>query len=132
MMDAFLSGGVMMWPILAVGVGVAWLAGRTALGIRGGHAGRGAVARGLQALLFWGGMSVVLGILGMATGLVIMAQAVRAAGAVHAPLIWGGLSVALVPLVFSLVVFLFAATAWFVLRQWSERAWEAGGVAAAA
>jgi hypothetical protein len=130
MTEAFLSGGVMMWPILAVGLGVAWLAVRTALRIRGGGSGRGEVARGLQALLFWGAMAVVLGVLGMATGLVIMAQAVRAAGEVDAPLVWGGLSVTLVPVLFALVVFLFAATAWFFLREWSERG-EAGGRTAA-
>jgi hypothetical protein len=124
MIEAFLSGGVMMWPILAVGVGTVWLAVRTALRIRGGPSDPGDVARGLQALLFWGVMAVVMGVLGMATGIVLMAQAVWAAGDVHAPLLWGGLSVALIPLLFSLLVFLFAALAWFLLRGWAERVGE--------
>jgi hypothetical protein len=117
----FASGGVMMWPILVVGAGIAWIGVRTALRLsRGvsGAVGGEEVDRGLQGILFWGGAAVVLGFLGTTVGLVIMAQAVVLAGTVSAPLLWGGFGVALVPLVFALVVFLFSTVLWFLLHQW--------------
>lgn len=132
MTEFFASGGVIMWPILAVGLGVVWISGRTALRLRGRNpspdgAGPDEVRRGLQAILFWGVMAVVLGLLGTTVGIVIMTRAVALAGAAEAPLIWGGIGVALVTLAFGLLVFLLSATLWFVLHQWQGRV-EAGAV----
>jgi hypothetical protein len=119
----FASGGVMMWPILAVGVGIGWMGIRTALRLSrpdgvSSTGGGDEVARGLQGILFWGGAAVVLGLLGTTVGLVLMGDAVARAGAAHPPLVWGGLAVALVPLIFALVVFLGASVLWFILHQW--------------
>lgn len=121
MTRAFLSGGVVMWPMLAVALGLVWIAARTTMRLRAAEAPAEDVERGLHALLFWGGMGVLLGVLGTITGLVIMTQAIGRAGAVEAPLVWGGVGVSLVSLIFGLLIFIFAALAWFPLRQWSLR-----------
>lgn len=131
MSEFFASGGVMMWPILAVALGVLWIAVRTGVRLAGAGSGPGGstpegatapeVARGLQGILFWGAMAVVLGFLGTTVGVVVMARAVALAGAVEAPLIWGGVGVALVTLAFGLAVFLLAALLWFLLRSWEAR-----------
>jgi energy-converting hydrogenase Eha subunit E len=118
MIEMFRSGGVVMWPMLAVAVGILWVAVRTALRARQGAAESDAVQRGLQAILFWGVMSVVLGTVGTVGGLVIMTQAIARVGSVESRLIWGGVGVSLVTLIFGLVIFLLSAVTWFTLRQW--------------
>jgi hypothetical protein len=114
------SGGVVMWPMAAVALGILWLAARTAAGLRQGASDE-EVQRGLFGLLFWGGMSVLLGVLGSVIGFVVMTQAAALAGAVEPRLIWGGVSHSLISLIFGTALFLLAATLWFVLRLWHHR-----------
>lgn len=121
MIDAFSSGGVLMWPMLAVALGILGLVVRAGARIGRGEGPTPEVDRGLQAILFWGVTAVLLGVLGTVVGLVIMTRAITLAGAVEAPLVWGGVGVSLVTLIFGLLIFLFASLAWFTLRQWSAR-----------
>jgi biopolymer transport protein ExbB/TolQ len=126
MMEFFLSGGIMMWPMAAVALGILYLAGRTAGRVRRGDAAPDAAAdevqRGMQGILFWGVMSILLGALGTVSGIVVMTHAAAQAGGVVEPaLIWGGISLALSSLVFGIVLFIVAAVLWFVLRLWQFR-----------
>ncbi len=120
MIEAFRDGGVMMWPMLIVALGIAWTAMRTALRAQQDPTAE-EVRRGMQSVLFWGGMAVLLGLLGTAVGLTITAQAAARAPDVPANLIWGGIGVTLITLIFGLLIFLFAALAWFALSAWSAR-----------
>jgi biopolymer transport protein ExbB/TolQ len=115
MIEWFQSGGVVMWPLLVVAFGVGGLGVRTAVGISRDQ-GAEEIQRGLEAILFWGAMSVPLGLLGTVGGLVVMTEAIALVGAVEAPLVWGAVGVAMVPLVFALTIFLLALTVWFTLR----------------
>ncbi len=121
MIETFRSGGIMMWPMLAVALGVGWLAVRTGLRLRQGREAPEVARRGLQAILFWGVMAVVLGALGTVVGLVLATRAIALAGAVEPSLVWGGVGVSLVTLVFGLLIFLFAALVWFPLYRWHGR-----------
>jgi biopolymer transport protein ExbB/TolQ len=121
MTDAFLSGGIVMWPLLAVGVGILVLAARAAWLTREPDRPASDAETTVQAILFWGVMAVLLGVLGTVAGIVQMAQAVGLAGRVEAPLLWGGLGVALVTLLFGLLIFVVALVLWFGLRQWTAR-----------
>jgi biopolymer transport protein ExbB/TolQ len=125
MMQMFLSGGVTMWPLLAVAVGIAALGLRNGVRVWQGREPE-AVRRGLHTILFWGAMSALLGFVGTVTGFVIMTQAIAMAGAAEPSLVWGGVGVSLVTSMFGLVIFLFSALVWFVLRQWSQRRMSAG------
>jgi biopolymer transport protein ExbB/TolQ len=122
MIDFFLKGGVVMWPLAAVGLGILYLAGRTAARLRRGNAAADEVQRGLQGVLFWGVMSVLLGALGTVGGIIVMTDAVAQAGGAEPRLIWGGVSLALTSLVFGLALFIAAAALWFALRFWLSRA----------
>lgn len=120
MIELFRTGGVIMWPMLAVAGGIAWLVLGTAARLwrrRDPEASE----RSLHAVLFWGIMSVVLGAIGTVGGLVVMTRAIALAGAVEAPLVWGGVSVSLVPLITGLALFLLSAVSWFGLREWRAR-----------
>ena len=122
MIETFLSGGTMMWPLLAVGIGIVWMAVRAGALLRAPTPPDEDAHRRLQAILFWGAMSVVLGVLGTAVGLVVAARAIQRIGEVDSVLVWSGVGVALIPLIFGILIFLFAALAWVALRHWARRA----------
>jgi biopolymer transport protein ExbB/TolQ len=130
--DAFAQGGIVMYPLLVVGLGVLWLAARAAWLMTRPDGGSAEVERSLQGVLFWGAFSVVLGLLGTAVGIIQIAQAVTLSRQVEPILVWGGFGVALVTLIFGLLIFLVAGMLWFVLRQWSWRRFGRVRVATAA
>jgi biopolymer transport protein ExbB/TolQ len=119
MREAFVQGGIVMYPLLVIALGILWLAARAAWLLSRRERTDAEVERPLQGLLFWGAFSVVLGLLGTAVGIIQIAQAIMLAGQVEATLVWGGFGVSLVTLIFGLLIFLLAAVLWFVLRQWS-------------
>jgi biopolymer transport protein ExbB/TolQ len=123
MIETFQSGGVMMWPMLAIALGVAFLAARAAYQLGWGNTAPGLVERSLQSLLFWGAVGLVLGVLGTVVGLVQMAQAIaRVGGPVLSPATLGdGFGVTLITMIFGLLLLLAALILWFGLRQWLER-----------
>jgi hypothetical protein len=121
MIEFFLSGGYVMWPMAAVASGVLYLSARAALRIRRDGAGEDGVQRDMHAILFWGVMATLLGALGTASGVAVMARAAAMAGGAEAALIWGGVSMALVSLVFGVAVFIAAALLWFLLRLTQAR-----------
>lgn len=122
MSEMFRNGGLMMWPLLATAAGILWLSARTAMRLTGGDRSRLEEAgRGLHAILFWGAMAAVLGLLGTVVGVIMMTRAIQAAGTVEPSLAWAGVGVTLITLLFGLLIFLLSAVSWFVLRQWHGR-----------
>ena len=74
----------------------------------------------MDSILFWGGFSLVTGILGTLVGIMIAAQSIEQAGMVSPTLVWGGIKVALYSSVFGLLVLALASLAWFVLHlRWN-------------
>ncbi len=128
MIDRFLSGGVMMWPLLFVAVGVAALAVRTALHLRSGASRLPRAQATMRSILFWGGMSLLLGLLGTVVGMLVMADAIQRAGGASPGLVWGGVGVSLVSLIFGIAILLFSGLVWAALHRWSERVRESAGV----
>lgn len=118
MTERFIEGGIVMWPLLLVAVGVLVLVARTAVKVFD-SADRvpEEIEGGLHTILFWGAFSAVLGLLGTTIGITQMAQAIMLAGAVEPMLVWGGVAVALPPVIFGLLILLVAAFCWLLLRQ---------------
>jgi biopolymer transport protein ExbB/TolQ len=118
MADFFQGGGVMMWPMSLVGLAILFLAVHAAVLL----ARREPEVEGrLRAVLFWGVMSLVLGVLGTTVGIVQMAEAVARSGGVRVTTLLGGFGVSLITSIFGLLIFLVAAMLWFALRQWHLR-----------
>lgn len=115
MLEIFASGGIMMWPLLVIGIGILVIAGGAGLALSR-DATSALLDQRMQSLLFWGAMSVVLGLLGTVIGLVQMGQVIQMAGAVTTPLVWSGVSVALVNLLFGLLIFTLSLLLWYALR----------------
>lgn len=122
MIHAFRDGGFIMWPMVVAALGIVYLAAITVVRLRRPEVDVDSVGRSLKGILFWGAISVLLGLLGTVTGMVVAAQAISLAGEVDARLAWGGFSVTLVSFVFGLVIFLVAALLWFPLHHWHGRA----------
>jgi hypothetical protein len=107
----FLSGGVIMWPLLSIALGIAWIAVRTTARLFRDPPPSGDLQRKAGAVLFWGTIALILGGVGTVAGLVVIARAVIAAGHVAMPIVWGGIALTLIPLLFGIAVFLGAGTA---------------------
>lgn len=103
-------------------LGILWLGGSTAVRIQSGRVRGDEAGRGLQAILFWGSMALVLGLLGTVVGVVTMAQSIASAGTAPQGLVWGGFGVALSTFIFGLLIFIVSAILWFALDQWRKRA----------
>ncbi len=120
----FLSGGVIMWPLLALALGVVASALRAGIELS-----RNASDHALVPLLFWGVVALLVGALGTVTGLVLMARRIAAAGGVSPELVWGGLGVTLVSLVFGILIFLMSGFLWLALDAWRRRLASSHGAA---
>lgn len=119
MIDWFMDGGLIMWPLVAVALGVIALSARAAVALRApGTAGQ---APRLAPILFWGGVALLLGTLGTVVGLMVAARNIAAAGGASAALIWSGVGVTLTSLVFGILVFLVAGLLWLPLDTWRRR-----------
>ena len=70
----------------------------------------------LDAVLFWGGFAMIAGVLGTVVGVVIAAQSIEAAGAVHPTLVWGGIKVAMLTSAFGTLILGISALSWFGLQ----------------
>lgn len=116
LVDFFRSGGIIMWPLLAIGLAVLGLA------LRAGHElyvkseATPRAERWTGGVLFWGLMALVLGLLGTFVGVSLTARAIMRAGDVPASVAWGGVGVALTTTIFGLLILGVAALAWFLLR----------------
>lgn len=120
MIEAFRDGGYIMWPMLAVLIGVLVLSARTAGRLRSGAAPE-LLRHELRTILFWGLVGALLGILGTALGLMQIGQAVQLAGTVSAVLLWAGIGVVVTTTAFGIMIFLLAAFVWMILNAWSGR-----------
>lgn len=131
MIDLFVSGGLIMWPLLALALGVVAVAVRAAITLRGldraadpaepPSAKADIRGRTLTPILFWGGVALLVGALGTVIGLVIMARRIGAAGGASAGLVWGGIGVTLVSFGFGILIFLLSGFLWLGLDSWRRR-----------
>lgn len=125
MTDWFLSGGVVMWPLLALAFGV--VASAVRAGMKSDSTASG---RTLVPILFWGAVALLVGALGTVTGLVIMARRIAVAGGASSGLVWGGVGVSLISLAFGILIFLLSGFLWLALDAWRRRLATRSGAAA--
>jgi biopolymer transport protein ExbB/TolQ len=123
MVEWFQMGGVMMWPILVCALLVLGLAVRASLSLGRGTSARPArVLSAADAVLFWGGLGAVFGVLGTVVGAAQMAGAIERAGAIQASTLWAGIGVALITSIAGMVILIVALLLWMALRSvyWSR------------
>lgn len=116
MIETFRAGGIVMWPLLAIAIGILVQAARAGIALRSPGQISPADQRRTAGVLFWGCMALVLGLIGTFVGIAHVAAAVQSAGGVSASLAWGGVGVSLIPTIFALMVLFVAGVLWFLLR----------------
>ena len=122
MFQLFVMGGPFMWILLLITVTVVTLSCRDALALAKGRDSSHIESRnGSGAILFWGCIAAVLGVLASLIAVYLSLSAIRQAGLVNPNLLAEGISVALITTIFGLLILAYSAVAWFTLRWWSRR-----------
>ena len=115
MIELFVKTGPFAWPQLIMAAAIAILVVRKTAALFGREASV-ETERGLNAIIFWVGISLLTGFLGHYAGIYGAMLAVARAGDVSAAVMAGGYAESLLTILWGLLIFLFSALAWFVLR----------------
>jgi len=117
MIRLFVLGGPYMYVLVLLAVIVAVLAVKKAFDLFG-RAGleRTRRMRGVDAILFWGCISAVLGFMGQFSGHYKSLMVIRNAEIINPRLVAEGIAVSLITTVFGLIILAISAMIWFGLR----------------
>ena len=117
MMRIFFEGGPFMWPLLAFAIAIMVLIVKKAPAAFGGReADQVDRESGVNAILFWGCMSLLTGFLAHYTGIYNAMLAISRAGDISPAVMARGYAQSLVPILTGLLICVASAVAWFVLR----------------
>jgi biopolymer transport protein ExbB/TolQ len=122
MMKLFVEGGLYMFPLLVLAVVILVLTIKKALDlfVREGL-DRERLERGLGAILFWGCVAAVLGIMGQLQGQYISLKTISQVDTISPTLVAEGMAVSLITTLFGLMQLAFAGIAWFTLSTRFQR-----------
>jgi len=116
-MNLFREMGFYFWPLALIAIAVVGLAVRAATRLRGARPEDAApVEHTINAVLFWGCVAAVVGVLGQFHGIYQALKVISMAPAVSPPIIWGGLAVSFSSTLAGLGILLVAALLWATLR----------------
>ena len=116
-LQVFMQGGLLMWPlvlIVLVVLGIVVRAWRH-LVVRGKR-DTFAIESCLDGLLFWGGFSVLIGVLGSAVGYHKAMTALAQRGLANPRALWAGGAEGLVSSIAGLLILVGAGACWYLLR----------------
>ena len=117
MLNLFIRGGIFMWPLLFIGMGIIIVSVVKAGELFGSKSlGRSRLESGLNGIILWGGLSAVLGFLAHFWGLYMAMLAIREANDISPAIVADGFAVSLITILFGLLIFLLSALAWMLLR----------------
>ncbi|MBN1478863.1 hypothetical protein EH223_14370 [candidate division KSB1 bacterium] len=117
MLTYFQAGGAFMWLLLVILIIIIVLA--VARGIQlfsSKEKSRVKLEHGINAILFWGAYSVVVGFFAHFLGVMYAMEAIKRANDISPAIVAGGYSVSLLTILFGLIIFMIAAIIWFVYR----------------
>lgn len=112
MTNLFADMGLIRWPMLVAATFLLVQIARSVAAARR----PGAAAPARHAVLVWGLLNALLGVLGTVLGLAVAARSVAHAGRIDPTLLGGGLQIALSPSIFGLLLLTLAVVAWLVLQ----------------
>ena len=122
MIEFILMGGPFMLIQLVIAGSVAWLSiAKFYVTFRKKEIDKEYYNNGVNAIIFWGGMGLLLGIFGHFMGVYQAMNAIRMANDISPAIVAGGYAMSLSTVLFGLGIFLFSAIIWFYLRSWSNR-----------
>ena len=117
MFTLFMRGGFYMWPLLIFAIIILVLSIKKIIDLFFktdlSHA---KLESGINSILFWGGMSVLIGFLGHFHGLYMAMEAISRASDISPAIVAMGYGVSLITVLFGLLILLSSSIIWFVLR----------------
>ena len=117
MFSLFFSGGPMMFIQLLLVIVILVLTTKKALELRKHIENRQVkLESGINAIIFWGAISLVLGFFAHFLGMYHALQAISKANDISPSIVAAGYSVSLITIIFGLLIFLLSAVSWFTLR----------------
>ena len=116
-MSIFQEMGFYFWPLMLIAIAVIGLTLKSAVQLQRARPEDSAqIEHSINAVLFWGCVAAVVGVLGQFHGIYQALKAISVAKAVAPPIIWGGLAVSFSSTLVGLAILLVAALAWAALR----------------
>jgi predicted membrane protein len=117
MMGFFREMGFYAWPLMLIAAAVIVLAVHAAIRLQKARPQDAApIEHTVNAVLFWGCVAAVVGVLGQFHGIYQALKVISMAEAVSPPIIWGGLAVSFSSTLTGLSILLVAALLWAALR----------------
>ncbi len=111
------SGGPMMWPLIIIAIVILGLVVKKVIEFnRSDKLKSGYPESGINAIIFWGGIALVLGFFAHFYGVYMAMNAIVRASDISPAIVAMGYTMSLTSIIFALLIFLFSAIAWFVLR----------------
>jgi len=112
----FHAGGVFMYPLLAIAIAEIALILRHVFALRAGRPAPSlGVAHGVHAILFWGVIALVIGVLGQSTGLYNALTAISRASEISPHIVAQGIAQSFTTTLAGFMILLGSAIAWLVL-----------------
>lgn len=117
MLSFFNAGGIFMWPLLAIAIVIIYLSVRKIIDLfiteEQNHK---KLKNGINAILFWGSLSVVLGVFAHFTGVYLAMQAIMAANDISPAIVANGYAMSLVTILSGLFIFMVSSIIWLILN----------------
>ena len=121
MLDFFLSGGQMMWLFLLIALLIVYLTIKKAIQLFSGKdLPKPILESGINAIIFWGSISVILGFFAHYLGIYYAMQAISRANDISPAIVAYGYSRSLITILTGLILFIISALIWFIFR-WRYR-----------
>ena len=117
MLQTFFRGGAFMWPLLFILIGIIILSIKKAIDIfTGKNLDRVHSSSGLNTILFWGLISIVIGFLAHFQGIYMAMVSISHADDISPTIVAAGMAVSLITIIFGLLIFLLSGIVWIFLR----------------
>ena len=117
MLEFFINGGYFMWLLLILAVVIIVLSIKKAIELLSKNdLNQATLESGINAIIFWGGICLVLGFFGHFLGLYNAMKAIDKADNISPAIVMEGYAVSLSTILFGLFIFLFSAIIWFTLH----------------
>ena len=122
MIHFFMSGGYMMWLLLILTIVILILAIKKSIELfTKDNLSTEQLESGVNAIVFWGVISALLGTFGHFHGMYLAMQAISHARDISPAIVAMGYGVSLITLLSGLFIFIISAIIWFVFRWQLKR-----------
>ena len=117
MFTFFIEGGDIMWLLLILLIVIVVLFIKKLIMLfNKENFSRHQLESGINAIIFWGGISCVIGFFGHYWGVYMAMQEIKKANDISPAIVAEGYAMSLITILTGLFIFLFAAIIWFAMR----------------